>query len=374
MDSFINTSLPTSNSLTMIQKGLISGVVLAGVAAVAALIFAIISYTKHSRIKNSNPPQSQPNHHQIPCDEGSRDSNCKYMVTFSDDFNKSEVDTDKWTMEVNNDQFITFSCSDYTDSIDNVFIKNQQLHIKLTAPGLKNCSSTNNNKCIKSGRVRTKNKLGPYGVLEVKALVPKETSLWPAIWLNGEGTAWPSQGEIDIMETYGALSGRTIQPAWLSTLHCGSALGDDNQYPADGKNKLGDIDWSIAHVYTLQWTSTALSLYLDATFDPKTDTFDKGPTRVYTISDVDCNGGPKFTNPLNLIMNIAAGGGKIFPTDQYPTTTNCGGRSYPDGKPADGTCYGTPACQYALANGAEGKEMVIDHVTFWQDVKDITAA
>lgn len=54
-----------------------------------------------------------------------------------------------------------------------------------------------------SGKINTKSKISvKYGVIETRVKVPDlETGGWPAVWMLGTSNfAWPSKGEIDIME------------------------------------------------------------------------------------------------------------------------------------------------------------------------------
>ena len=126
--------------------------------------------------------------------------NQKENIIFLDDFNGENLDTKNWNYQLGN------GCPDlcgwgnnerqiYTKG--NIHVSNGNLVI----------TATKDSTVYQSGRITTKNKVEfQYGMVEVRAKLPKGSGLWPAIWMLGsdiDTVGWPASGEIDIMEYVG---------------------------------------------------------------------------------------------------------------------------------------------------------------------------
>jgi len=126
-----------------------------------------------------------------------------------------------------------------------------------------------------------------YGRYEVVAKVPKGKGTWPAFWLfdytnNG-------YGEIDVMEFVGKI------PNWLySTVHFGT---EDATLEHVSEELQIAKAWAGYHTYTLDWTATNITIYIDGitvlTMDPIV-------SRKNGITPLD--------KPMNVILNLALGG------------------------------------------------------------------
>ena len=184
---------------------------------------------------------------------------------------------------------------------------------------------------IQSARLRSVNSFSfKYGVLEVKAKLPKGDWIWPAIWLlpvdNAYGQ-WPASGEIDLVESRGndascEFGGRNT---FGSTLHWGPG------YPADAWEKahadyVHPTDLSDDfHLYKLDWTKDHLRTYVDDTlvldvnFDE--DMFTKGEfDAAYNNPWVhEKEKSAPFNQEFFLIFNVAVGG-----TNSYFPDGQCG--------------------------------------------------
>jgi beta-glucanase (GH16 family) len=89
-----------------------------------------------------------------------------------------------------------------------------------------------------------------YGIVQVVASIPQTYGLWSAVWLLPTNESWPP--EIDMEETWGPPDVQTA-----STFH-----------PAD----YDVVQWAEAkalssgwHTFTLDWTSTSLTWWIDGT-------------------------------------------------------------------------------------------------------------
>ncbi len=134
-----------------------------------------------------------------------------------------------------------------------------------------------------------------YGRFEMRGRIDTRLGLWPAFWTLGVEGAWPSNGEIDIMEYYRGILLANV--AWASERQW-TPIWDDLRKPIAEFN---DPDWSGKfHVWRMDWDEKAINLYVDDillnTTDLK-DTFNK-----------DAEGGNPFHQPHYIILNLAIGG------------------------------------------------------------------
>lgn len=130
-----------------------------------------------------------------------------------------------------------------------------------------------------------------YGYFEARLKLPVGKGTWPAFWMMPKNyTAWPDDGEIDIMEEVG------YNPNYVSSsVHCKA------YYHSIGTQKTKEILVPTAqeefHVYALEWTENYIRTYVD------------GKELFYFAND---NAGNKDTWPFNaafyLKLNLAWGG------------------------------------------------------------------
>jgi beta-glucanase (GH16 family) len=135
-----------------------------------------------------------------------------------------------------------------------------------------------------------------YGRLEVRAKIDAQTGLWPAIWTVGLEGAWPSNGEIDIMEYYnnGILANFAIadtgksKPIWDGSFHRLDSLG--------GKA------WAQSfHTWTMDWDEHSIEIRVDGALLNRIDT-----RNTFNKSD----GKNPFQQPHYLLLNLAMGGNR----------------------------------------------------------------
>lgn len=157
-----------------------------------------------------------------------------------------------------------------------------------------------------SGRITTKGKVEfRYGVVEVRALLPKGSGLWPAIWMLGadiDVNKWPKCGEIDIMEHVGK------EPnAVFSSLHTPESYGNTIHTQ---KTIIEGIQNDF-HIYKAVWTEKEIKFMVDDEL-----------VYVYSPEKKDDSTWP-YNKPFYLIMNLAIGGNfggpevddTVFPQD-----------------------------------------------------------
>jgi beta-glucanase (GH16 family) len=143
-----------------------------------------------------------------------------------------------------------------------------------------------------SARLFTRGKASwTYGFVEVRAKLPCGTGSWPAIWTlsNPPQTAWPDDGEIDIMEHVGFDQGVVH-----GTVHTGAynhVRGNDKSATINIPDLCNEF-----HRYQLGWTASRITLGVD-------------DHNYYQYSnDGSGNAEWPFDSPQFLILNIAVGG------------------------------------------------------------------
>jgi len=141
-----------------------------------------------------------------------------------------------------------------------------------------------------------------FGRVEVRAKIPTASGAWPAIWLLGSGIDWPSCGEIDMMEYY-RIDG-------VPHILANACWGSDKPYSAVWNSRTvpfkhfidRDPEWGDKfHVWAMDWTPEAISLYLDG------ELLNRIPLS-QTINGALGNGSNPFTKPQYLLLNLALGG------------------------------------------------------------------
>jgi beta-glucanase (GH16 family) len=96
-----------------------------------------------------------------------------------------------------------------------------------------------------------------YGYFEARLKLPQGRGTWPAFWMMPANyTAWPDDGEIDIMEEVG------FRPNWVSSsIHCKA------YYHGIGTQKTAERFVATAetgfHLYAVEWTPDFIKGYID---------------------------------------------------------------------------------------------------------------
>lgn len=152
-----------------------------------------------------------------------------------------------------------------------------------------------------SARIRTQDKLMvKYGRIEARIKVPGlDRGLWPAFWTLGNSfsrVGWPDCGEIDIMEmgSYESILNNRTNRQVGSTAHWEN-LGGHAYY---GQSLVANEDLNEDfHLFTLNWTPSLLTAYLDGQKVWEMD-----------ITPGSCTDCTEFHEPHFIILNMAVGG------------------------------------------------------------------
>ncbi len=209
-----------------------------------------------------------------------------WKMEWNDEFNTEKLDTNAWSYEVNGDGGGNNELQYYTDFKTNTWQKNGYFHIKAEKEGYEG-------KTFTSGRINTRYKKDfTYGRFDIRAKVPTQQGIWPAIWMlptDYEYGAWPKSGEIDIMESVGHLPNNVY-----GTLHYGPQWPDNKN---TGKEHIIQTDLEKEfHVFSVEWEPNEIRWYIDdVLFSTKT------PENLKPYPW-------PFDKNFHIILNLAVGG------------------------------------------------------------------
>lgn len=217
-----------------------------------------------------------------------------YSLLYDDEFSGEKLDTAKWNYEPHEPGWTNSELQEYTESTDNVFIKDGKLVIKALKTQTENGSDY-----YTSGKVTMQNKCDfTYGKVVVSAKVPEGKGLWPAIWMMPKDETyygqWPKCGEIDIMEVLGS----NVSTAY-GTIHYGEPHAEQQGVYNLSSGTFADS----FHEYSVEWEPGEMRFNIDGNlYHTVNDWFS-------AVEGEDDKAYPApFNQPFFVQMNLAVGG------------------------------------------------------------------
>jgi len=214
-----------------------------------------------------------------------------YTLVWHDEFDDARLAGGKpampgsdWTYQVANPGYVNSELQYYVSGITSsgdtlAYITNGTLKIKT--------AKIDGN--VYSIRMYGKQSTGwKYGYIEAQIKLPSGKGTWPAFWMMPVNyTAWPDDGEMDIMEEVGYNPNVIV-----SSLHA------KNHYGSNPKS--GSISCSTSqtefHKYAMEWTAKSITFYLD-------------DEAFYTYNNPGTGTGDwPYDAPFYVILNMAWGG------------------------------------------------------------------
>jgi len=190
-----------------------------------------------------------------------------WRMIWQDEFDGTEIDSTKWSHEVNCSGGGNHEQQCYTDSADNSFVSEGNLNIVV----LPNTDDTLS-KDYTSARMNTRMKGDfTYGRFEVRAKLPAGQGSHPAFWMMPTDSTyggWPHSGELDVVEAVNLkVTGEdgSIESNVHGTLHYGKTTGDNKSQNSGAAYLLPD-DVNPAddfHVYAIEWQEGEIRWYVD---------------------------------------------------------------------------------------------------------------
>ncbi len=138
-----------------------------------------------------------------------------------------------------------------------------------------------------------------YGRFEIRARIDTAMGLWPAIWTLGKSGEWPTNGEIDLMESYPINNEHHIlaNVAW-GTKKRFSANWDSKKTPLS-HFLAKDPEWpNKFHIWRMDWDKDSIKLYLD----------DELLNETSLSETINADGTNPFKQPHYILLNLAIGG------------------------------------------------------------------
>jgi beta-glucanase (GH16 family) len=219
-----------------------------------------------------------------------------WTLTWSDEFNGADgsaPDATKWTFDLGGNGWGNNELECYTNRLQNAEIQGGNLVITARQENNFQCSDgTTRN--YTSARMLTQGKFSQaYGRFEARIKIPAGQGMWPAFWMLGnniDSVAWPTCGEVDIMENIG--SEPSINHGSIHGPGYTGSTGVSLPFTLTS-GKLSD-DF---HVYDIEWETNVVRFYVDgnlyATFTP--GSLPQGATW-------------EFDHPFFILLNVAVGG------------------------------------------------------------------
>jgi len=219
-----------------------------------------------------------------------------WNIVWSDEFNGTSL-SNIWSFDTGAGWGNNEELEYYTSLPQNVYVSNGFLNIV----GLHQSYGGEN---YTSTRMKT---FGQFffqnGRIAFRVKVPAGGGLWPAMWLMPEDSVygpWPASGEIDVMESTGALPENVI-----GTIHYGGPSPDTAQSGGPSYSFIPGTSLYDFNVYVLDWTTNAISWYINGRlYETQTYWWSSSNTNNTEINPYPA----PFNQPFYIIMNLAIGG------------------------------------------------------------------
>lgn len=215
--------------------------------------------------------------------------NAGWTKTFEDNFSGDLSKWDVWASGAYNNELQYYS-PDNIEIVDGMLVitSKKETVTGTSQPG----SSTSKTFDFTSGRMESKTKISanatsPKVRMMARIKWPSGEGMWPAFW--SVGAAWPTNGEIDVLEARGH------EPNLYHTNYFfGTEPGQNLVQNATGHITADDDLTSCFHLYELVWEENTLTSYLDG-----------------QVVEVKTSGGyidDLFGKNHSLVLNLAVGG------------------------------------------------------------------
>ncbi len=226
-----------------------------------------------------------------------------YELIWSDEFSGDSLDMGKWSYELGNwklDESGNYVTNGWGNN-EQEFYTSQNTSVRdgiLTIAARKEnwTDEKQGSYDYTSARINTHQKFSVCGGrIDVRARCDSGKSLWPAIWMLPEDSAyggWASSGEIDIMEGWGSTPEKIC-----GTIHFGGAWPANTYLTNNYDFPVGDssVNW---HTYSVEWDRGEIRWYVDDTlYSTQTEWYSEGFS--YPAP---------FDQKFYIILNLAIGG------------------------------------------------------------------
>jgi len=216
----------------------------------------------------------------------------EWRVVWADEFEGTEIDSEKWTYDIGNWGWGNGEQQYYTEGrTENARIEDGNLIMEARRNDM--------DKSWTSARLTTRGRTSfLYGKIEFRAKVPFYKGNWSAGWLLGDDyideLSWPYCGEIDILESVGYEmddeTGNGIAHASTHSRARYFKLGNQPSNTIALKNMSNEY-----HTYAVIWTPNNIEVLVD-------------DHHYFTYSDTSSELSWPFNKPQNIVLNLTIGG------------------------------------------------------------------
>lgn len=204
----------------------------------------------------------------------------KYNLVWNDEFNGTELDSSKWTVnkwtetKCSVDDSLGTSGSTLKVSKDKISVSDGAVHL-----GSVTVKNADNSYTFYGSDIRTVNKMTfSHGYFEARMKLPGGVGQWSAFWANGFRVSASANlnaysTEIDVMENFGYTDKyQTDLHVWGNSIVDGllNKETDQNGIVKYHKDMLNGVNYAPKanladeyHVYGCEWTENSLKLYFD---------------------------------------------------------------------------------------------------------------
>ncbi|HTZ96228.1 MAG TPA: glycoside hydrolase family 16 protein [Terriglobales bacterium] len=222
-------------------------------------------------------------------------STSDWVLTWSEEFNGpngSAPDPNKWVVESGGNGWGNNELEYYTPRSKNV--REEDGNLVIEAVKEKFVGTDGVQREYTSARLKTEGHFSQrYGRFEARIQIPPGQGAWPAFWMLGDdfsSKGWPACGEIDVMESAGADSGK-IQ----GSLHGPGYFG---KKPLTAAYQLPRGRFSDSfHVFAVEWEPKVVRFYVDNVLYAARTPADLPPGKPWV-----------YDHPFFVLLNLAVGG------------------------------------------------------------------
>jgi beta-glucanase (GH16 family) len=282
-------------------------------AKIAATLMLSLSFFSSCKEANKNvSPTPEPGPKDIPaiapaiCDfqlDETGLTSAGWIKTFEDNFDTDLAKWNVWTGGAYNNELQHYQASNIELENGSLLIRAKKQNV--TGNTLPNDPAQKNFQ-FTSGRLECKtnisaNSSSPKVRIIARIKLPAGNGLWPAFWTYGD--AWPTQGEIDIIEARGQETKK-----YQTNYFYGSSENNNLVKGGEGFIETSEDLTTCFHVYEMIWEESKLTSLLDG-----------------TVVEIKTSGGyiPKlFGTQERITLNVAVGG--WFFSNLDPSTIEAG--------------------------------------------------
>lgn len=243
-----------------------------------------------------------------------------WSLVWSDEFEGSSIDINKWSFEKNCWGGGNNELQCYVENDRNAYVVDGKLHIVALKestdgpslneedPGYPGVSVTRD---YSSARLRSRGQGDwTYGRIEINARLPQGQGIWPAFWMlptDNHYGGWPLSGEIDILEAVN-LNTPGFENTVHGTLHYGQTW-PNNQHTGTSYSP-PENTWEKFHTYAVEWEAGEIRWYVDDIhFATQTSAgWFTGYWDAQENGSTAGNSTAPFDQHFHLLLNLAVGG------------------------------------------------------------------